>query len=139
MLWPSEVLSRSMVRVASRFARFRPSLTFECSQKVAKPTAFEFQSVRSNLLSVINYCLEADPSLIPTSLSAPTSETEIVADEDSTPASDDFRFWSEKQAKRISYAIKIGFGVECSYEVVLADANVSDLTRRILAAKELSE
>lgn len=106
---------------------------------VSKPATFDFATVRSTLHQLVNLCLEADPSLIPASFANNDASKQEVVDEDVTPASDDFRFWSENQAKRISYAIKMAFGVECSYELVLADANVTDLTRRVLAAKEMSE
>lgn len=50
---------------------------------------------------------------------------------------DDFRFWSERQAKRISYAISQVLRIDFAPEVIVADANVTALTRRILASKEL--
>lgn len=50
---------------------------------------------------------------------------------------DDFRFWSERQAKRISVAIKQAFGVELTPEVIVADANLSALTNRVLLSREL--
>lgn len=50
---------------------------------------------------------------------------------------DDFRFWSERQAKRIAVSIKEAFDVEYDPEVILADANVSTLTNRILVSKQL--
>ncbi|CAG7852914.1 Phosphatidylethanolamine N-methyltransferase Short=PEAMT [Serendipita indica DSM 11827] len=50
---------------------------------------------------------------------------------------DDFKFWSERQAKRIAYAITQVLDIEFAPEVIVADANVTALTRRILASKEL--
>jgi phosphatidylethanolamine N-methyltransferase len=50
---------------------------------------------------------------------------------------DDFKFWSERQAKRISYAISQVLSIEFAPEVIVADANVTALTKRILASKEL--
>ncbi|KAG8837501.1 phosphatidylethanolamine N-methyltransferase [Serendipita sp. 400] len=50
---------------------------------------------------------------------------------------DDFRFWSERQAKRISWAISQVLNIDFAPEVIVADANVTALTRRILASKEL--
>jgi phosphatidylethanolamine N-methyltransferase len=50
---------------------------------------------------------------------------------------DDFRFWSERQAKRISYAISQVLRIDFAPEVIVADANVTALTRRILASQEL--
>jgi phosphatidylethanolamine N-methyltransferase len=103
----------------------------------SKPTSFDFQNVRSCLLTIITLCLDADPTLVPVCTQA-ASGTPPSEDDDAVPSSDDFRFWSQKQAKRIAYGIKMSFGVECSYEVVLADANATTLTNRILAARELS-
>lgn len=53
------------------------------------------------------------------------------------PHDDDFKFWSERQAKRISFAISQVLNIEFAPEVIVADANVTSLTRRILASKEL--
>ncbi|KAG8856563.1 phosphatidylethanolamine N-methyltransferase [Serendipita sp. 411] len=50
---------------------------------------------------------------------------------------DDFRFWSERQAKRISWAISQVLNIDFAPEVIVADANITALTRRILASKEL--
>ena len=43
----------------------------------------------------------------------------------------------ETQAKRIAYCIKEAFGFDFAIEVVLADANVAKLTRRILEGKRV--
>ena len=73
--------------------------------------------------------LDSDPSLIPRS---------SVLDGTSAGAEDDdFRFWSERQAKRIAYAIRTVLDIEFAPEVIVADANISTLTKRILASKEL--
>ncbi|KAG5637707.1 phosphatidylethanolamine N-methyltransferase [Sphagnurus paluster] len=50
---------------------------------------------------------------------------------------DDFRFWSEKQAKRICAVILQTFDVEYAPEVVVADANLTALANRILLSKEI--
>lgn len=66
----------------------------------------------------------------------PNATDELDDDDERDP--DDFRFWSERQAKRISMAIKQAFGVELTPEVVVADANLGALTNRILVSKEFS-
>ena len=73
--------------------------------------------------------LDSDPSLVPRS-------SALVAVNTSTD-DDDFCFWSERQAKRIAYAIRTVLDVEFSPEVIVADANISTLTKRILASKQL--
>lgn len=50
---------------------------------------------------------------------------------------DDFSFWSEQQAKRISTSIKQIFDVEYAPEVIVADANLMALAKRILVSKEM--
>jgi len=50
---------------------------------------------------------------------------------------DDFSFWSERQAERICAAIKQIFDVDYVPEVVVADANLTTLTNRILLSKEI--
>ena len=93
----------------------------------------DFNSVRSCLLQIIPWCLDSDPSLLPVSLTQPRA----LGEDDRGDADDDFRFWSDSQAKRIAASIKAAFSVECSHEVILADANVSTLANRVLALREL--
>ena len=59
------------------------------------------------------------------------------ADEDTVRDPDDFRFWSEDQAERISKAIREAFAVELNPEVIIADANLSALANRILVSRNL--
>lgn len=90
------------------------------------------------------FCLDEDISLMPVSC-LPANSSSASRARDSSSASrntstrdeDDFSFWSEKQAKRICGAIEQAFGVEYATDVVVADANLTALARRILASKEL--
>ncbi|WWD19894.1 hypothetical protein CI109_104363 [Kwoniella shandongensis] len=50
---------------------------------------------------------------------------------------DDFVIMTENQAKRISALAEMAFGVEVSPDVVVADANVSSLARRVVGARSL--
>lgn len=101
---------------------------------VDPPASLDFQSVRWYLIHIVTLCLDSDPSLIPLSARPPGSPSaEDMANRDP----DDFRFWSEKQAGRIASSIKAAFDVEYDAEVILADANVSTLTNRILVSKQL--
>ncbi|KAI0742935.1 phosphatidylethanolamine N-methyltransferase [Daedaleopsis nitida] len=97
---------------------------------VEKPSQLDFPSVRSSLMHIVPLCLDSDPSLVPQSTKADASP------EDGRDP-DDFRFWSERQAKRISLAIEQAFDVELTPEVVVADANITALANRILVSKEL--
>ena len=75
--------------------------------------------------------LDSDPSLVPFS----SLPSDTVVEDGRDP--DDFRFWSERQAKRIAKAIQQVFNVEYSSEVIVADANLSALANRILVSKEI--
>ncbi|QRW02367.1 methylene-fatty-acyl-phospholipid synthase [Ceratobasidium sp. AG-Ba] len=104
---------------------------------VDKPATLDFDSVRHSLIRIVTLCLDSDPSLVPQS-----SGIELVTTSDATPKPrsadpDDFRFWSERQAKRIASAILAAFGVEYAPEVIVADANVAALANRILNSLEL--
>ncbi len=101
---------------------------------VEKPSTIDFASVRSSLAHIVTLCLDSDPSLIPTSCKAADSTTEEGED---ARDPEDFRFWSEDQAERISKAIQQAFDVELTPEVVIADANLSALTNRVLVARSL--
>ena len=94
-----------------------------------------FDGVRKSLMHIVPLCLDSDPSLIP--LSCKSEEEKAASEDEETRDPDDFRFWSERQAKRISVAIKQAFGVELTPEVIVADANISALANRILVSKEL--
>lgn len=61
-----------------------------------------------------------------------------VGEEDDGRDPDDFSIMSETQAKRIVALIEMAFDVEISPDVVLADANVGLLTKRVLGARSLT-
>ena len=103
------------------------------STLVDRPPSLDFISVRATLLHAITLCLDSDSSLVPLSSQAPGMAGAM--DDGRDP--DDFRFWSERQAKRIAGSIKQAFGIEYDPEVILADANVSALTNRVLVSKQL--
>ncbi|KAI0728917.1 phosphatidylethanolamine N-methyltransferase [Fomitopsis betulina] len=103
---------------------------------VNMPSSINFDSIRGSLMHIVPLCLDSDSSLIP--LSCKSEEEKAASeDDDESRDPDDFRFWSERQAKRISVAIKQAFGVELTPEVIVADANISALANRILVSKEL--
>jgi phosphatidylethanolamine N-methyltransferase len=109
---------------------------------VEKPTELTFQAIRENLMRVVPLCLDSDPSLIPLSCKMPVTPRPdgVSQQDDDSPDDrdpDDFTFWSERQARRICSAIKQTFDVEYAPEVVVADANLSSLARRILLSKEI--
>ncbi|RPD63391.1 phosphatidylethanolamine N-methyltransferase [Lentinus tigrinus ALCF2SS1-6] len=101
---------------------------------VDKPSQLNFAAVRETLMHIVPLCLDSDPSLIP--LSCKEGQDGDATPEDGRDP-DDFRFWSERQAKRISLAIEQAFDVELTPEVIVADANISALANRILVSKEL--
>ena len=102
-------------------------------------------SVRKSLMRIVPLCLDSDPSLIPLSCKVAKTPLENNAAWDTAPEAtnideqheDDFSFWSEGQAKRISAAIKQIFDVEYAPEVIVADANLTALAKRILVSKEI--
>ncbi|KAJ7454990.1 phosphatidylethanolamine N-methyltransferase [Mycena galericulata] len=113
---------------------------------VEQPPELSFPSVRENLMRVVPLCLDSDPSLIPLSCKMPSTPNTTRQDvgsaqpDDDSPDDrdpDDFTFWSERQARRICSAIKQTFDVEYAPEVIMADANLSALARRILLSKEI--
>jgi len=117
---------------------------------VDKPPEFNLVSVRKSLMRIVPLCLDSDPSLIPLSCkiekktaSHDSVDPALVPDtapdetDDDEHRNDDFSFWSEQQAKRISTAIKQIFDVEYAPEVIVADANLMALAKRILVSKEI--
>lgn len=127
---------------------FYGNLTKHICSVVDKPSEFNLVSVRKSLMRIVPLCLDSDPSLIPLSCKVektpsqdnagppPASDT-APDDTDDENRNDDFSFWSEQQAKRISTAIKQIFDVEYAPEVIVADANLMTLAKRILVSKEI--
>ncbi|KAI5984623.1 phospholipid methyltransferase-domain-containing protein [Pisolithus albus] len=106
---------------------------------VEKHGSLDFDSVRERLAHIVPLCLDNDPSLIPLSCGG-TENTEASSDAGGAVDGrdpDDFTFWSEEQAKRISTAIEEAFDVEYAPEVIMADANLTALAKRILVSKQL--
>ncbi|KAI6113557.1 phospholipid methyltransferase-domain-containing protein [Pisolithus croceorrhizus] len=106
---------------------------------VEKHGSLDFDSVRERLAHIVPLCLDNDPSLIPlscggTGIAETSSDMGGAAD---GRDSDDFTFWSEEQAKRISTVIEEAFDVEYAPEVIMADANLTALAKRILVSKQL--
>ena len=104
---------------------------------VDTPETLTFDSVRSSLVHIVPLCLDSDPSLIPASCCMDAATNVDFNTDRRDP--DDFRFWSERQARRISRAVHQAFAVEYTPEVILADANLSALAYRILASKAVLE
>jgi len=96
------------------------------------PDTLDFVSVRNCLKRIVPLCLDSDPSLIP--MSCQQGDVATVVDAD-TRDPDDFRFWSERQAKRISTVIEQIFDVEYVPEVIIGDANLTALANRIVVSK----
>ena len=103
---------------------------------VETPRALDYASIREALMRIVILCLDSDPALIPSASSSSGTITE-ESNEEAARQPDDFRFWSEKQAARIALCIKHAFGVEYAPEVVVADANVGSLARKIMVSREL--
>ena len=82
-------------------------------------------------------CLDSDPSLIPISCQQEGDDSSVDGTDTRDP--DDFRFWSERQAKRISMVIEQIFGIEYVPEVIIGDANLTALANRIVVSKVDSE
>jgi len=114
---------------------------------VDKPSDFNLVSVRKSFMRIVPLCLDSDPSLIPLSCKmekTPSQDNTPLLASDTMPdvtddeyRNDDFSFWSEQQAKRISTCIKQIFEVEYAPEVIVADANLMALAKRILVSKEI--
>ena len=93
--------------------------------------------------------LPIDPDLTPSALepnenfppdiSDPLPDSPVPSSpvEDDGRNPDDFTIMDEKQAKRIVSLCEAAFGVEITVDVVVADANVGALARRIVGARSL--
>lgn len=100
------------------------------------PETLDFISVRNCLKRVVPLCLDSDPSLVPASCQEEDDTMPVYA---GARDPDDFRFWSERQAKRISVVIEQAFGVEYVPAVIISDANLTALANRIVVSNGDSE
>jgi len=94
-------------------------------------------SVRDCLKRIVPLCLDSDLSLIPISCQPGVDESAAIDADTRDP--DDFRLWSERQAKRISIVIEQIFGIEYAPEVIIGDANLTALANRVVVSKVDSE
>ena len=130
------LLDRYRFIVRPLFSLFtQPSRLTTLAYIVDRPEALDFASIRSWLLKIVTLALDSDLSLIPRSSALPGMSA--GAADDDCDDNDDFCFWSERQAQRIAHAIQTVLDIEFAPEVIVADANISTLTRRILASKQL--
>jgi len=107
---------------------------------VDRPEKVDFESVRATLAHVVPLCLDGDPSLIPSSTAFACDGNHDGVDGASDGGDpDDFRFWSERQAVRIARVVRAIFGVEYAPGVVVADANLTALAKRIVASRKLMQ
>ena len=104
---------------------------------VDRPQAVDFESVRATLAHIVPLCLDGDPSLIPSSTRDGDGNGTGGGGGDVSGDPDDFRFWSERQAVRIARVVRAIFGVEYAPDVVVADANLTALAKRIVASRKL--
>jgi len=104
---------------------------------VEVPETLDFVSVRDCLKRIVPLCLDSDPSLIPISCQQGRGGSTVVDADARDP--DDFRFWSERQAKRISMVIEQIFDVEYVPAVIIGDANLTALANRVVVSKVDSE
>ena len=120
------------------------------------PNQDSFRAVYSTLLNIICLSLDSDPALVPSAAKAlyiPESDSAKSIHEETYPGAidpsvtqqvdehgrdpDDFVIMSEIQAKRIVSLTKMAFGIELSNAVVIAEANVEALARRVVGARSL--
>ena len=125
---------------------------------MTKPADDSFRAIHSTLLNIVKLSLDSDPALIPNAakeFSAPDKVYNGVSEEVKPGVTgsksshhshqdtedgrdpDDFVVMSETQAKRIVSLSEMAFGVELSPDVVIADANVNALGRRVVGARSL--
>jgi phosphatidylethanolamine N-methyltransferase len=89
--------------------------------------------------SVTEIAAELDGSHVGTPRSESSGTPGTNGLEEPLQDEDDFVVMNEKQAKHISQMAQWAFGVEINPDVVVADANVTALARRILGARNLED
>ncbi|KAK4685779.1 phosphatidylethanolamine N-methyltransferase, partial [Tremellales sp. Uapishka_1] len=112
---------------------------------VAKPANPDnYQSIHETLLNIVCLSLDSDPVHIPkiarpveSRAKEPNVVEDNAIDDEEAIDPDDFTLMDEKQAKRIVAMAEIAFGVDLSTDVVIADANVATLARRVVGARSL--
>ncbi|TIB94206.1 hypothetical protein E3Q19_00520 [Wallemia mellicola] len=105
---------------------------------VDKPTDPDgFEPVRNNLSRSVAFALDCEPTLVPSASwhhlpeDTPLDEARKMQDED------DMVIMNDTQAKRIALAIKEAHDVDFTPAVIIADANLSRLTQRVLDTRRV--
>lgn len=124
---PFEIYGASLIRLSFSLAR-----SLMDRDAVDQPESYDYPSVHALLSKLVVLGLDSDPALVPACTLPPAQR---ALSESADP--EDFRFYSEEQAKRIAQAIQVAFGIELAHEVVVADAKVGSLARKIVEGREV--
>lgn len=104
------------------------------------------EAVYSTLSRLVTFSLSIDPKLAPHNAPSLDLVTRVHPEESSAVDTsdrsealdpDDFTLMDRDQAKHVAYALSEAFDVEINPEVVVADANVTKLTERVRATREV--
>jgi phosphatidylethanolamine N-methyltransferase len=124
------------------------------------PTSADLPTTRQEVAKIVSFAVDLDPKLVPRSAqrlvqalekdsTINVEEIEIEEDLDRSfdnlleadseqDESDDFAIMDEEQAKRIAAMLEAAFDVELTTAVILANTNVSVISRRIIGARSLA-
>ncbi|KAJ9118119.1 hypothetical protein QFC22_004020 [Naganishia vaughanmartiniae] len=124
------------------------------------PASADLPTTRQEVAKIVSFAVDLDPKLVPRSAqrlvqalekdsTVNVDEIEIEEDVDRSfdnlsdadseqDESDDFAVMDEEQAKRIAAMLETAFDVELTAAVILANTNVSVISRRIIGARSLA-
>lgn len=124
------------------------------------PTSADLPTTRQEVAKIVSFAVDLDPKLVPRSAQrlvqalerdSTVNVEEIEIEEDSDRSfdnlldanseldeSDDFAIMDEEQVKRIAAMLETAFDVELTTAVILANTNVSVISRRIIGARSLA-
>lgn len=102
-------------------------------------------AVYTTLSRLVTFSLGLDPELAPRNAPALALISRVHPRQPETAKSaasdalepDDFTLMDRDQAKHIAYVMSEAFDVELNGEVVVADANITKLTERVRATREV--
>ncbi|KAJ9094313.1 hypothetical protein QFC19_007998 [Naganishia cerealis] len=124
------------------------------------PASADLPTTRQEVAKIVCFAVDLDPKLVPRSAQhfvqalekdSTTNVEEIEIEDDlersfdntldaeaEQDESDDFAIMDEDQAKRIAAMLEAAFDVELATAVILANTNVSVISRRIIGARSLA-
>lgn len=109
------------------------------------PASADHRTVHDEVATAVALSVDLDVNLAPRCSFPLTEEIRVELEDPEllkeptrhVEDNDEFELMDEEQAKRVVHLLGLKFGVELAPDVIIADANIESITRRVLGARSL--